>query len=51
MLGCHIPCHHIFLVVNLPNFEVEALHKFEQAIPYARRIACLELNTLVREGK
>ena len=31
MLGCHIPAHHNFLAINIPNSEVEHLHKFEQA--------------------
>ncbi len=34
MLGFHSPSHHTFLVIHIPNSEVEHLHKFEQALPY-----------------
>ncbi len=30
MLGYQTPSYHIFLAINIQNFEVEHLHKFEQ---------------------
>ncbi len=30
MLGYGIPSPHTFLAINIPNSEVEQLHKFEQ---------------------
>ena len=38
MLGYDIPSHHIFLAINIQTFEVEHLHKFEQALCYACRM-------------
>ncbi len=45
MLGYEIPSHHIFWAINIPNSEVEQLHKFEQALPLPPpRTMCLASN-------
>ena len=41
MLGCQIPSHHHFLAINIPNSEVEQLHKFEQGYRLSRMLAAL----------
>ncbi len=43
MPECQIPPHHIFFTINIPNSEVEHLHKFEQD----GMLEAAELNTLV----
>ncbi len=49
MLGCHIPSHHIFLVINLPNSEVEHLHKFEQAAPILAIATSIDTSFIIHE--
>ncbi len=44
MLGYDIPPHHIFIARNIPNSEVEHLHKFEQAPSLSPMLAALAVH-------